>query len=228
MNYFLVSIVGVFIFLSCERSRSVYFNANVIEIGDSSLFDHQQMHELIAPYTLQLQEKMDEKLGYAACELQKNRPEGALGNFVADLVLNFAQKDFLDSGDVHLIALFNHGGLRAPINRGDILLRHVYELMPFENELVYVKLKASKFIDIRSYLTQTGGEPQAGFTFEDSIQNNDFWVVTSDYLAEGGDRMDFFLEPIQLVRTGALLRDKIIDEVRMKDTICIQLDGRWR
>jgi len=228
MKYFLLSIIFVFITASCERSKSVYFQSELIQVLDSVPLHNDEMHAMVNPYALELQVKMDEKLGFASCDMLKNRPEGNLDNFVADLVLNYALKDFVDSVDVKLVALFNHGGLRAPLNRGDILLRHVYELMPFENELVYIKLEASRFQDIRNYLLETGGEPLAGFSYKDTVVSNDFWVVTSDYLAEGGDRMNFFLDPVYIVKTGHLLRDRIIDEVKLRDTICVQLDGRWR
>jgi hypothetical protein len=56
------------------------------------------------------------------------------------------------------------------------------------------------------------------------------YVVTSDYLAEGGDKMDFFRNPTQRIRTGIKIRDAIISDFRTKglagQTLSSGLDGR--
>jgi hypothetical protein len=39
-----------------------------------------------------------------------------------------------------------------------------------------------------------------------------FWVITSDYLANGGDKMTFFSKSRTVNRTGKLLRDVLIEE----------------
>ncbi len=213
-------------FYSCKHSYVAY-ESIVLEVSDS-LSGQDKIEELIRPYSDQLKSKMEERLGYAACDHVKNRPEGNLGDWVADLTLERATVDFRDSGEVKLIALFNHGGLRAPIGKGDILLSSIYELMPFDNEIVYIQLLPERWKQIHEYLRQSGGEPIAGFSYADSLWNDNFWVVTSDYLANGGDRMNFFKEPLQSVKTGRLLRDEIIDFVRENDTICVQMDGRWQ
>ena len=36
-------------------------------------------------------------------------------------------------------AVINIGGIRSTIGAGDILTKHVFEVMPFENEVVIVK-----------------------------------------------------------------------------------------
>lgn len=217
----------LFIALSCNESRNLYFSNQLLPITDTISFS-KTLDSIIIPYRSVMEEQMSEILGYAACDHQKERPEGNLGNLVADLVLQKAMQDFRDSGDVIIISLLNHGGLRAPIGKGEIQLRNVYELMPFDNEIVYLKLSQEKFAEIRSYLESSGGEPIAGFTSSDNLFNTDFWVVTSDYLADGGDRMDFFFEPTIYYRTGRLLRDEIIKYISDVDTICVQKDGRWK
>jgi 2',3'-cyclic-nucleotide 2'-phosphodiesterase (5'-nucleotidase family) len=222
-------VFGLLIVLSvaCSTYKSVHFESNRVHVlADSSTVN--EVSAIVQPYKSLLEGRMNEVVGYASCDLLRNRPEGNLGNFVADLVLDFAQPFFRDSGDVSIIAILNHGGLRTPISAGEIQLRHVFELMPFDNELVFLKLKASEFSSIYTFLKQTGGEPIAGFTYQDSVMQSDFWVVTSDYLAEGGDEMGFFGQSITMIKTGRLLRDEIISHIRKSDTICIQNDGRWR
>jgi len=52
---------------------------------------------------------------------------------------------------------------------------------------------------------QVGGEP---------IQARDYWVATSDYLADGGGGMATLWAPREIRRTGILIRDVIADAVR--------------
>jgi 5'-nucleotidase len=41
-------------------------------------------------------------------------------------------------------------------------------------------------------------------------EKTDFWVVTSDYLMNGGDKMVFFEKRSEVVQTGELFRDVLI------------------
>jgi hypothetical protein len=184
--------------------------------------------QLVEPYQQQLSAQMNQVIGYAGCDMVKARPEGRLGNFLADAGLEFGKNLFRDSLDIELISLFNHGGLRAPLSTGDILLRHMYELMPFDNQFVVIKLPAKRKTELFNYLRKSGGEPLSGFTYADSLVSGDFWVVTSDYLADGGDNMTFFREPIMRVDTGVLLRAYLIERVRETDTLCTSLNQRWK
>ena len=50
----------------------------------------------------------------------------------------------------------------------------------------------------------------ANFAFD---ANKNYRVATSDYLANGGDHMDFFLNPISIENTGMKLRDAILAHI---------------
>jgi len=41
-----------------------------------------------------------------------------------------------------------------------------------------------------------------------------FWVITSDYLLNGGDKMTFFTKRTNVNETGKLLRNVLIEEAR--------------
>jgi len=113
--------------------------------------------------------------------------------------------------------------------------------MPFDNELVVVELDAKDFEGLLEYLVSRGGEPFSGMniviTENEKIINHtllrkiDFSkgetikVLTSDYLANGGDKMSFFKDKKQ-TKLGIKLRDAIINYCLSKDTIASKLDGR--
>ena len=132
-----------------------------------------------------------------------------------------AQNLFQDTIDM---VLFNNGGLRASLSEGDITKRDIYQLMPFENELVVLSLSLDDVDDLINYLKYTGGQPSA-FSEWFKIDVLPFYVLTTDYLANGGDKMRFFNNKHQNV-LGVKMRDAIIQYCLKKDTIASQLDNR--
>ena len=57
------------------------------------------------------------------------------------------------------MVIFNNGGLRNDILKGNITKRHIYQLMPFENKLVILSLNHQEINKLFSYLNETGGQP---------------------------------------------------------------------
>ena len=185
---------------------------------------------IIAPYQDAIEAEMNEVLSFTKTELNKNGAESTLGNFVTDLCLNYT--------NAHMCVM-NNGGLRTTINKGDITRGKLYELMPFENELVVLELNKDDYIGLLNYISKRGGEPFSGIKIiidkEGKILSNS-WpvnfengekvkVLTSDYLADGGDKMSFFQNKEQ-EKVGIKIRDAIIDYCSKTDTINIILDKR--
>lgn len=220
-------LILLFLFACAPKQRSVQYKSSTQTVYSSNA-ESNKIDSIVSPYRASLEVEMNAVLGKATCTMTKARPEGALGNFVADIVQDFAIAYFKqDEKQAIVITILNHGGLRAPINEGPILLRNIYELMPFDNEIVFVRVKQEKFAEVMAYLEQSGGEPIAGFRKGDKPVDIDFWIATSDYLALGGDKMTFFQEPLEYIQSGRLLRDEIESAVKNRGTICTKLDGRW-
>ena len=165
-------------------------------------------------------------------------PQGTLGNFVADLTFKSANqwknKAISTEEDIDF-ALLNNGGLRVPLFKGDLTVGRVFQLMPFENEIVLVKISGAKMNDLIAYVTaksqEEGRKSGVPISKELTIEiykdktskafikgipfdsRRDYIIATSDYLANGGDKMDFFLDPLKNIGTGIKLRDAIITEI---------------
>ena len=126
------------------------------------------------------------------------------------------------------------GGLRNPLSKGDILLGDVYKLMPFDNEIVVVELPFSSLEKIAHYLMNSGGEPISNAVLDfnhidiigDSGESDSFYVITSDYLMNGGDNMTFFEDKLSVLNTGVLMRDAMIDEVKKQKVLVYNIDER--
>ena len=225
-NYTLY-IVAIFI-IACSPSYNLQsYNDEVIEVQapvDSTVL------AIITPYQNGIESQMNEVLCVSEMEMKKGKPESLLGNFVTDLCLNYA--------DAH-ICVMNNGGLRTTISKGKITRGKLYELMPFENELVVLELNKDDYLGLLNYIGRRGGEPFSGITItinQDGKILKNSWpvnfekgdkvrVLTSDYLANGGDAMSFFQKKEQY-KVGIKLRDAIIDYCNKTDTIDIQLDNR--
>ena len=191
-NHLILSLISVVLLLygCAQKEQLIQYNSKTQTVYSSNA-DPNKIDSIVSPYRVSLEAEMNVVLGEAACTMSKARPEGALGNFVADIVQNYAKQYFNQFIDYNpVITILNNGGLRAPINEGPILLRNIYELMPFDNEIVFVRVKQEKFADVIAYLEQSGGEPVAGFRKGDAPFDSDFWIATSDYLASGGDKID--------------------------------------
>lgn len=206
------------------------FSKNAYASVDSSLY------KVILPYKEKLDEEMDEVIGATAKPLTKGQPESLLGNFVADLCLEQANKSYKAEAYRKIDFCFlNNGGLRNNWPEGVITIRNAFEVMPFENELVVLSVNGEQVNKIVEWIGSKGGVPVSGIkmTLKTGIAasvyiNNmefnpqqEYKVVTSDYLANGGDNL-FFLAEAKKEYINLKLRDAIINhckELHAKKTV---------
>lgn len=180
---------------------------------------------MIAPYQKELATEMNEVIAKAEKDFTSGRPNGTLNNWVTDVALVSQTRTVRLSKPI--MALFNFGGLRNSINKGDVTIGDIFKVMPFDNEIVWVELPLSALKDIEEYLNKSGGEPISGATLENgqlklnspNESAESFIVITSDYLMNGGDKMDFFQKRISENHTGVLLRDAMISEAKTQGTL---------
>ena len=168
----------------------------------------------ILPYKTELDAQMNAVLCHSSLEMKKTKPESLLGNWTSDVCLEMAQKLYSDDID---LSFFNTGGLRSSLPQGDITKRDLYKLMPFENELVVLELNKKEMLDLKNYFNITKGQPIA-FAEKFSLNDSIFLVLTTDYLANGGDKMKFFKDKKQH-KVGIKMRDALINYCSKQDTI---------
>lgn len=189
------------------------------------------IYKIILPYQAKIDFQMDRVLCYTKNDLIKARPEGNLGNLICDLSLETSKQ----KADM---CIMNNGGLRSIILKGQITERDIFKVMPFENELVVLNLHKDEFYQMLKYVTKRGGEPLGGikvvqskdtisYTLNNkvSIYKDSISVLTTDYLANGGDKMNFFKNKVQK-KLNIKLRDAIINYCKKQDTLNIILDQR--
>ncbi|MBJ6117012.1 5'-nucleotidase C-terminal domain-containing protein [Pontibacter sp. BT310] len=192
---------------------------------DSTLTADPETEAIIVPYRQQVTAKMSEVIGTAPVELRKADYESPLGNFVVDLLLEETNKLVDEPVDM---AQTTNGGLRVPLPAGPITVGHIFELMPFENEVIVLTLDGPTTQELLDFAAKTGISPIANATY--TIQNGkatnikiggkpldtsrNYTIVTSDYLAGGGDNMVMFKKAIKSEKVGMMMRDMILKHIK--------------
>ena len=202
-------------------TTSEYTSVNREVYDVQSLDVDSNIYYTILPYKTELDAQMNTVLCHSKQEMKKTKPESLLSNWTSDVCLEMAQDIYEDNID---LSFFNNGGLRSSIPQGDITKRDLYKLMPFENELVVLELNKTEMLDLKVYFNFTKGQPIA-FADDFSLNDSLFLVLTTDYLANGGDKMKFFKDKIQH-KVGIKMRDALINYCIKKDTISSSLNER--
>jgi 2',3'-cyclic-nucleotide 2'-phosphodiesterase (5'-nucleotidase family) len=192
----------------------------------------ESIEQLISPFRDSIQIEMGVYIATSPLDLIVGRPSSSLGNWVADAIFVDQTKSIRLKQPV--MCLLNTGGIRSTINKGEITLGDMYRLMPFDNEIVWIELPASSLLEIESYLKKTTGEPIANaYVRKGKLAINGwrdttsrFWVITSDYLANGGDKMTFFSKRLTFNRTGRLMRDALIESAKEQGLLSADSSNR--
>ncbi|UOQ72104.1 5'-nucleotidase C-terminal domain-containing protein [Hymenobacter cellulosilyticus] len=178
----------------------------------------------IEPYKQRVTQQMTEVLGVAPVAITKNNGESPLANLVADVQRERATQALGQPIDV---GVMTNGGLRAALPAGPVTMGSIFELMPFENELVVLDTPGPVMQEMLNYAARikmalsnvtytVGADGKAanvligGKPFDPS---RTYTIAISDYLAGGGDQMVFF-KAIKPRSTGVLLRTAIVDHIR--------------
>ena len=243
IKYYLLG--GIFsVLMACHPNMNlvdVKTQENIV-IGQE-IEDKKEFVKLIAPYKEKLDNIMNQKISHTSVELNRSGDNSNLGALLSDYLLeganDWAVKNKMPKVDA---AILNIGGIRNNISEGDILVRNIFEVMPFENEMVIVKMKGEDIQGIFDYYEKhqknnpvaqlniivkdgklvegliNGEHPQIGKTY---------YIATSDYLAMGGDSMYFF-EKGETIKTDVILRNLFLEYFRKNPEVKVKNDIRLK
>ena len=249
---FTYSLLITYIFIT--GACKTHFNLSSVDMENIVVVDSlnspdKKVVQIYQPYKNMLDEDMNRVISFSEEEMVKGKPESSLTNFLADLLLEEGKKEALSEGLTKIqpsISYQNYGGIRASLPKGEITVGKIYELMPFENEMVFVLLSGEQIQSFLNIIAAKGGDSLGGVRFVISGSKAthveigglalnpdlDYWVVTNDYIANGGDDMNVFLNRKELINSGKKIRDIIIqyleDKQKSGETISEKPDGRIR
>jgi 2',3'-cyclic-nucleotide 2'-phosphodiesterase (5'-nucleotidase family) len=138
------------------------------------------------------------------------------------------------------IALANSGGVRADLDEGPLTYGKLYELLPFDNLRVVITLTGAQLRTVIANNVQRRGSMVilsgvsahascAGSQVTVALRRNNgrpvrdeevLRVVTTDFLATGGDSFFTPVMPLQVESTGDVLRDEMA-------AFIMRTGGRW-
>ena len=235
-----------FVIVACEtesNQQKYGFNIEINQqvLSDSSIVKYYQ------PFKKNLEESlMNTPISYSPETYKKNDGElnSTLSNMFADATYEMSNPVFNKmSGQNIDIVLLNNGGIRSIISKGNISEKTAFELMPFENSIVVLELSGLSIIKMIDYLRKVKLQhPIKGLqiTLNNDYSVNEvningvniekekkYYVATTDYLLEGGDKMYFLAETTKTTDINYKMRDILIDYFKKYDTLKLKSDNRF-
>ena len=201
-----------------------------------------QMKALAESYYSRLDRQFKEVLGEASVTLDGEREriryeETNLGNYIADTMREFTGAD---------IALINAGSIRSSIMQGAVTLEDIFKMMPYENQLLTLKIKGAELLEaLERAVKSTREEEDGGFLHISGLKlliqgtllksaefdgtpikkKKDYTLVLTDFMAGGGDGYEIFKNKASSP-TGMGLRDCLINNLRKNKILNPRTDGR--
>jgi 2',3'-cyclic-nucleotide 2'-phosphodiesterase (5'-nucleotidase family) len=232
--------------VSCKTQKYNTFlvEGKKIEVNQNYL-KNESIEAFITPYRNHIDKDLDSVISYSPEILDKSKGEfeSNLGHFISDAALEMVSPIFKTRYNKNIDFCFtNNGGIRSIIPKGNITKRTAFEVMPFENSMVVVALKGDKVMElVEFYLKDKKPHPFSGMTIylneEMKLQtiniNNKildlskiYYVLTNDYVANGGDNMTFFLKNEGVFNLDYKFRNVLIDYFLKHNTLEISKNAR--
>lgn len=217
--------LALFVFLASCSSKQLAITQYGFEerkMSDSLALYDKHIDSIIKPYRDSVDAEMNIVLVINDTVLTKKMPESDLGNLLSEILLKKSAEYTKQKVDY---AIINFGGIRIPqLPAGNVTLSKAFELMPFDNKIVLLNLDGPTTAKLFDHMAASGGVPIAGARYKihkstaiditiDSKAfdiNKNYVVALSDYLANGGENLDFLKNKTQ-IKTDSLLRNAFID-----------------
>ncbi len=201
--------------------------------------DDSVVTKMVLPYHDSIQGQMAEIVAYSRITLKKEQPEGTLGNFVCDILMQHYASLHPD------LCVVNNGGLRiGQIAKGAITKGKIFELMPFDNSMLLLYVPGKQLKQLFEKIAQKNGCPvsdgvslqiEKGKLFSAYLQGNEiseaktYKLIVSDYLANGGDDCTM-LKGLPREDLKELFRDALISQLLISksknEKIAASVSGR--
>ena len=238
LKHFGLSLTLILVLVGCSQKYQITkIEGKQIKVTAKST-DNSSIENYILPYRTRINQDLDSVLAYCPETLDKSTDmlQTKIGDFLADITLAKTKVLFKKREDKTIdVCLLNHGGIRAILPKGNVTTRTAFEIMPFENTALVLELKGEQLADIANHIVlEKKPHPISGITFtidaqnkvknikvnqQDLQLNKTYYVVTNDYLANGGDNMVFFKKATKTFDLNYKLRNILIDYFKDVDTI---------
>ena len=195
---------------------------------------------ILEPFNEKVKVKMDQIVGEATGDLEKSQTaESALADLIADA--------FRERGRTQ-IAMHNIGGIRAKIAKGKITWGDAFEVLPFQNTLITLKLTGAQLkktlerglvatvgmvalsgLRVEFDRTKSPGQQVVSAHLPDGAAIDDsklYSLTTNDFVVAGGDGFNELAKGADIMDTGIVLRDVFVDYIKARRILSPMMDGR--
>lgn len=202
--------------------------ANRIGVDSVAAPADSSVANFLKPYRQGLDKAMNEVLTRSTARIEKGQPDGPLNDLLTDALLQQATQRYGKSIDCsHL----NFGGIRNNLPEGTITTGSIFEVMPFDNQLIVLTMNGEMLQQLLNHFANgnklvvgglraklhDGQARSVTFTNGRSLQPTEtYTVVMSDYVADGGDNATFLKNAIKRENINYLMRDALIDYFRQQ------------
>lgn len=217
------------------------YKNNFAYLFDDEVEDDPQMLAIIRKWNDKLKVITDEQVTVAAAPMTRSySEESVMGDMVADAMLNaYPEYDF---------AVTNSGGLRQDIDAGPVTVGELISAFPFPNTIVQLEMKGSDMRQIFEHgagltngILQVSKDVEVVYDENKPIgerlvkcnikgapldDNRIYKVLTSNFLADGGDGFLVFKEALSHKRTGVEMLQAMIRFLKRFPTYQPKIEGR--
>ncbi len=198
-------------------------------------------NNFLKPYAHKVDSLMSPVVGIAAHDLYSHRPESELSNLLSDILIWGATR-FNEKPD---FAVYNMGGIRAALAKGNVTVGDVLDVAPFENKLCILTLSGKRVLELFEQIASVGGEGvshgvkliiSANHKLVSSSVNGkpidpnaSYRIATLDYLAQGNDKLEAFKYKTEVLSPQTEINNVryiIMDYFRAKGTVDATQEGR--
>jgi len=225
-NLIFISICAV-VFYSCQRvCQPQILSAELVVVLVTEHSQNNEISRWLLPYKTTLDKVMGVEIGISAQKMEAERPESLLGQFITDVMNDYANKH----GQKFDFTITNFGGLRGSLPQGVVTVGDVYGVFPFDNELVILTLSGKKVEQLCQEIAKKGGEVTDGIKMwiDNSVAKDikigkteipldttrNYKVLTTDFLSFGNDDLFALADYIDIFSFEMPLREIIIDYIK--------------
>ena len=227
--------------LTLQDGKVVAAEGRLEEIKPIAGREDRAIQNLVEKYQKRVNAVLNAALGEAQIDLDGEnvrRRETNLGNLIADIMRAASKAD---------VTIINGGGLRTSIKKGEIRVKDVYSVLPFDNYIVAIKLTGKQIVEALEHGLSgieegEGRFPQiSGMTLSYSFPgpegkrvkevhiagipinpNQEYSVATNDFLAAGGDGYKAFGEAVKSSRDFS-----VVGGMMKGEKVVFSDSGRW-
>jgi len=220
-----VCLLLLFLSMSCKQAYIATIEEQSLTVAAPAKPDS-RVQTLIAPYRQKMGQAMQDTLGVLTVQLTMQGNDFSLGNWLADICRSVAADSVEERVD---LAILNSGGIRrSSLSQGPLRRAQLFELLPFDNQLVVLELSSA---DLRKLITHSaayGGWPvskglryriqgdkpvELSYRGKALTAKQHYLVAMPDYIANGGDDCTFLRDTPRIATLG-IMRSLVIAYIK--------------